>query len=166
MNNKEILEALLRGQKLAHPDWGIYEYVHIVNNNLVDECDELMDDLERLKKAAVVARAAANEASRVARSVARAAANDAADAANAAADANAAYEEELNKDQKQLLYSGYVLLNTWADDIVESSENTYDDDALQILSDFAADTLAEAGIIVPVIPDELLEKPGEEPVPE
>ena len=65
----------------------------------------------------------------------------------------------LNKDQKQALYSGYVVINTWFDDLVESTENEYDNAGLEVLSDFCADKLAEAGIVVPDIPDELLESP-------
>ena len=65
----------------------------------------------------------------------------------------------LNKDQKQLIYSAYVLINVWGDDLVESTENTYDNAALEVLSAFAKDTLEEAGIGVPLIPDELLEAP-------
>lgn len=65
----------------------------------------------------------------------------------------------LNKDQKQALYAAYVAINVYGDDIVESSANPYDEQALVTLSDFCKDTLEEAGIVVPVIPDVLLEAP-------
>jgi hypothetical protein len=61
----------------------------------------------------------------------------------------------LNKDQKQALYGAYVLINLYGDDIVESTENIYDNASLDALSSFASDTLAEAGIMVPIIPAEL-----------
>ena len=70
--------------------------------------------------------------------------------------------ETLNKDQKQTLYSGYVLMETWGDDLVESTENTYDDAALESLASFCKDTLEEAGIQVPIIPEELLEAPRQD----
>ena len=73
---------------------------------------------------------------------------------------------ELKKDQKQLLLSGYVLLNTHVDDLVESSENEYDDAGLEALSDFCKDTLFEAGIDVEAdtLPD-MFEKVEEAPDP-
>ena len=61
----------------------------------------------------------------------------------------------LGKDQKQALYAGYVIINTHFDDLVESTANEYDDQLLDALSAFCADTLEEAGISVPVIPEEL-----------
>jgi len=78
---------------------------------------------------------------------------------------------ELKKDQKQLLLSGYVLLNTHADDLVESTENEYDDEGLMALSDFCKDTLAEAGIDVdsdslPEMFEKVEEPPVEEDPPE
>lgn len=74
--------------------------------------------------------------------------------------------ENLNKDQKQGLYIAYVAAKVYGDDIVESTENEYDDVGLEALADFCADTLEEAGIIVPVIPDELLEAPPADEQPE
>ena len=61
----------------------------------------------------------------------------------------------LSSEQKGWLYSGYVLINVNFDKIVESTDNEYDDQTLQSLSDFAADTLQEGGITVPFIPPEL-----------
>ena len=62
---------------------------------------------------------------------------------------------EMNKDQRQIVYTAYVVGNVWGDDFVESTENTYDDEALNALMESCADLLLEAGVAVPVIPDEL-----------
>ena len=51
----------------------------------------------------------------------------------------------------------YNIIKVYGDDIVESTENEYDNAALDVLAVFCADTLAEAGIFVPEIPDVLLE---------
>lgn len=72
----------------------------------------------------------------------------------------------LNKDQKQAMFTAYVVINVWGDDLVESTENEYDDVFLTELSDFIKDQLGEAGITVPVIPDELLEAAPPEPAPD
>ena len=63
--------------------------------------------------------------------------------------------ENLSSEQLAYLYSGYVLIKTNFAKLVESTENEFDDEALNALAEFAADTLAEAGIQVPVIPVEL-----------
>ena len=63
----------------------------------------------------------------------------------------------LNKDQKQALYAGYVVIQVYGDDLVESTENEFDDAGLDALAEFCVDTLDEAGVTVPIIPDELLE---------
>lgn len=52
---------------------------------------------------------------------------------------------ELNVDQLRLLYVGRELIETYGDELVASSENTYDDQALDALAAFAKDTLIEAG---------------------
>lgn len=61
----------------------------------------------------------------------------------------------LSSEQKAHLYSGYVLINCSFNKLVESTANEYDDATLRALSDFAKDTLEEAGIVVPDIPEEL-----------
>ena len=65
--------------------------------------------------------------------------------------------EDLTKDYKQGLYLAYVAIKVYGDDLVESTANPYDDQVLAEVADFAKDTLAEAGIIVPEIPDDVLE---------
>lgn len=61
--------------------------------------------------------------------------------------------EELSKREKETVWSAYCLINTNFQSIVESSDNTYDDAALAELAAFCEDTLLEAGIPIPVIPD-------------
>lgn len=69
----------------------------------------------------------------------------------------------LGKKGKQALWTAYNIAMVHGDDIVESTENEYDNAALKVLAEFCADTLAEAGIIVPVIPDALLESEPDVP---
>jgi hypothetical protein len=66
--------------------------------------------------------------------------------------------ENLNRDQKQALYSAYVIIKVHGDELAESTANTFDDDGLRTLAEFCEDTLAEAGIDVPIIPEDLLEQ--------
>ena len=61
--------------------------------------------------------------------------------------------EQLTEEQRKILYSGYVAVKTWMPDIVADTANTYDDAALEILLKSAEDTMNEAGIIVPVLPE-------------
>lgn len=63
--------------------------------------------------------------------------------------------EDLNAEQKGYLYTAYIVINVNFDELVKSTGNTYDDETLPVLSDFCKDTLAEGGIIVPEIPEEL-----------
>jgi hypothetical protein len=64
--------------------------------------------------------------------------------------------ENLNVDQKRILWNGYNLLSTFGTDIVNSTENTYDNAAVSKLLDFCIDTAGEAGLELPTIPDEIL----------
>lgn len=63
--------------------------------------------------------------------------------------------KNLNKTQKQGLYAAFVLIETHGDEIAKHTNNNYDNETLAVLSDFCKDTLAEASIEVPVIPEEL-----------
>jgi len=70
---------------------------------------------------------------------------------------------KLGKKSKQALWTAFNIIMVHGDDIVESTENEYDNQGLEALASFCQDTLAEAGITVPVIPDELLEKEPDVP---
>ena len=69
---------------------------------------------------------------------------------------------DLNEDQRKAFYSAYVEINVWFDDIVNDTENEYDNAGLEALSEFLADTLQEAGIDVPEIPEDLFDVPEKE----
>jgi len=66
--------------------------------------------------------------------------------------------EKLNKDQKQGLYMAYVCLRVGADDIAESVNKELFTMSIDELTEFCADTLTEAGIPLPEIPEALLEE--------
>ncbi len=55
--------------------------------------------------------------------------------------------------QKKIIYAAYVVIKTHGVDLVDSTDNPYDNAALDALAEFAADTLLEGGINVPIIPD-------------
>ena len=74
------------------------------------------------------------------------------DGAKAIADASVA-GEDLNEDQLAGLWNARNLITTHGAKIAASSENTYDDTALEKLAEFALDTLEEAGAPVTAIPD-------------
>ena len=65
--------------------------------------------------------------------------------------------ESLNKDQKQGLFMAYVVIKVGGDDVAESLDSAAFTLTIDELADFCADTLEEAGIDVPYIPEELLE---------
>ena len=67
--------------------------------------------------------------------------------------------QTLTKDQKQAMYTAYYVINVWGDDLVESSENEYDDVLLAGLSSFIEDTFDEAGIELHPVPEELEVEP-------
>lgn len=60
--------------------------------------------------------------------------------------------EDLNEDQKKLLYAGYVVIAAYGPQLAEDTSNPYDDAGLQTLLEFAEDTLMEAGVPIPDIP--------------
>lgn len=61
----------------------------------------------------------------------------------------------LNHDQRKLLYTAYVVASVWGPDIVESTDNTYDDDALDSFLSLIEDTADEGSITLPNIPEEI-----------
>jgi len=63
----------------------------------------------------------------------------------------------LSKDQKRALYLGYIAVELKFKELVDSTDNEFDDAGMAALSEFARDTLEEAGIETPVIPLELLD---------
>ena len=63
--------------------------------------------------------------------------------------------DELSLDQKKILWNAYNIAKTAPIHIVESSENEYDDQALDALVELMEDTLTEAGLPIPEIPEEL-----------
>ena len=62
--------------------------------------------------------------------------------------------EELNQDQRKLIYTAWVESKLWARKVVEDSTNPYDDEALQMLWDAMQDIATEAGFTLPEVPEE------------
>ena len=61
--------------------------------------------------------------------------------------------EDLSKEQLSYLYSAYVIIKANGLRLVASTDNPYDDAGLEELASFCADTLMEASIQIPAVPD-------------
>lgn len=68
----------------------------------------------------------------------------------------------LSADLKGVLYEAYVVIQIHGEKLVDSTDNPYDNEGLDALAEFAADTLLEAGIEVPEIPAAVFEEPEKE----
>ncbi|KKN73959.1 hypothetical protein LCGC14_0395240 [marine sediment metagenome] len=59
--------------------------------------------------------------------------------------------EELSEDQVKGIQSGYALAKVWLRDVVEDTDNNYDDRGLELFFETCEDTAEEGGFQLPTI---------------
>ena len=59
--------------------------------------------------------------------------------------------EELTPDAIKGIQTGYCLAKLWLQDVVDSTDNTYDDESLKLFFQTCEDTADEGGFVLPTV---------------